>query len=573
MILSLKKHQGKTIGLEWLAKAGIIDEDDWRYNETTELNLSSLPAKKLGLLATRLEEVGLKTQGADVRRWLLALKDTKIVRPRTVRQFYSLLLAYIHTIPGHRVYQTTPSLFAYYVSDVKYQPPRRNRDGTTDPAHVYMRYAYRELGSSHTSSETFYADDCLGITVPEALGRKELIAETEDLRATYLEHQKKYHEVIEKIGAQYLAVGVATDNMDGNTTREKSWYWNHSHDLPMERNGEPSRVVIDVFYEDPKEAHRSERDFSDDFWVRYASGRLEKSRDEEAEEFSEMEAAELTETETDDHDVKAERGPVEIPVHPMCAVFDLKKHLRLRIHVEHLTAVVYEDTIADKLVIADWTKDLVKVLIRHRAGKFKDIIGGKAGGAVVMLSGPPGTGKTLTAEVYAEAEHKALYSVQCSQLGVTPEDLEESLLRVFARANRWGAVLLLDEADVYVKTRGGDLTQNAIVGVFLRVLEYQDTVLFLTTNRPDDVDDAIASRCIARISYAVPTGEEQARIWRVLADQSSLNLTPKAISEIVQKNPAISGRDVKQLLKLSGLVAEGKPITPDIVENVKRFRP
>ena len=38
---------------------------------------------------------------------------------------------------------------------------------------------------------------------------------------------------------------------------------------------------------------------------------------------------------------------------------------------------------------------------------------------------------------------------------------------------------------------------NAVVGVFLRVLEYFNGLLFLTTNRIDDIDEAIVSRCIA----------------------------------------------------------------------------
>ena len=40
------------------------------------------------------------------------------------------------------------------------------------------------------------------------------------------------------------------------------------------------------------------------------------------------------------------------------------------------------------------------------------------------------------------------------------------------RAQRWGAVMLIDEADVYIKRRDDDITMNAVVGVFLRVLEY-----------------------------------------------------------------------------------------------------
>ncbi len=45
------------------------------------------------------------------------------------------------------------------------------------------------------------------------------------------------------------------------------------------------------------------------------------------------------------------------------------------------------------------------------------------------------------------------------------------------------------------------MTMNAVVGVFLRVLEYFNGLLFLTTNRIDDIDEAIVSRCIALIKF------------------------------------------------------------------------
>ena len=135
--------------------------------------------------------------------------------------------------------------------------------------------------------------------------------------------------------------------------------------------------------------------------------------------------------------------------------------------------------------------------------------------------------------------------------------------------------MLLDEADVYVTTRGTDLTQNAIVGVFLRVLEYHSGVLFFTTNRGDLVDDAVLSRCTARIPFENPSRADLAKIWRVLADANQVPLGDDEIDKIVGQHPRMSGRDVKNLLKLAMLVARdrGCPVSAEIVDEVKDFRP
>src|SRR5262249_32595127 len=112
--------------------------------------------------------------------------------------------------------------------------------------------------------------------------------------------------------------------------------------------------------------------------------------------------------------------------------------------------------LATKLVLPEETTQLVDMLVSNR-GFFRDIVAGKSGGSIILCAGPAGVGKTLTAEVYSESKERALYSVQCSQLGLTPGELEGELHKIFARAQRWHAILLLDEADVYVMKRGTDL--------------------------------------------------------------------------------------------------------------------
>lgn len=113
------------------------------------------------------------------------------------------------------------------------------------------------------------------------------------------------------------------------------------------------------------------------------------------------------------------------------------------------------------------------------------------------------------------------------------------------------------------------------MGVFLRVLEYYNGVLFLTTNRADLVDDAVASRCIARIDYDIPSVEDQRRIWRILADVMAIPLTDVAIERISGEHQKLSGRDIKNLLKLAALVSRttSEPVSPATITFVKRFKP
>lgn len=548
-----------------------IDEHSWGWKAQATINIARLESRKIDSLRELLDAnktirgAGIAIKDIDLYR--KAISDHETVRPRTVKQFEMLLRRYLLAVPGHRVYRRsedfTDTFLAYYVSNVEYHP-EMERNGYHSPAYADMDIVYEEFGGMKEKTVKYYEENCRSMTVVEALARAGYYAETPELRAKYLKDVATFSDVIKRVGTQYLATGTAKDDLDGNPKgRNNSWYWRGTHIIQMEREGSPTRVVVDIFYEDDDTARDDHRiNLHTWFWDSAVEGPV----DEDDEDEDELPAAADS----------TEPPVIEVPIHPLVAVFDLSKHLRLRIHINFLSEYKYDKQLADKLILPSEMKDLVRMLIEHKEGFFQDIVQGKSGGAVVLLTGAPGVGKTLTAEVYAESEGRALYSVQCSQLGTAPDELEDELLKVFARARRWNAVMLLDEADVYVRERGSDLQQNAIVGVFLRVLEYQSSVLFLTTNRPDDVDDAIASRCIARLHYKIPDGASQRKLWRVLSEGAGIKIADETIAKVENKNPGLTGRDVKNLLKLSKLVIESmgqKEVRPETVEFVKKFKP
>jgi SpoVK/Ycf46/Vps4 family AAA+-type ATPase len=215
---------------------------------------------------------------------------------------------------------------------------------------------------------------------------------------------------------------------------------------------------------------------------------------------------------------------------------------------------------------------LINILIEGSKLVLDDIVKGKTGGIIVLATGEPGTGKTLTAEVYSESVCRPLYTVQCSQLGTGAVELEEKLTKTLARAVRWNAILLIDEADVYIHERGNDINQNAIVGVFLRVLEYYRGILFLTSNRATIIDDAVLSRLTAHVRYEVPTAADAIEIWRVLSEQYKIK-TKDSLAEISKAFLGVSGRTIKNLLKLSKLLAdrEKKQVSLGLVKYAAQF--
>ncbi|KAG9386809.1 atpase aaa-type core [Pyrenophora tritici-repentis] len=200
--------------------------------------------------------------------------------------------------------------------------------------------------------------------------------------------------------------------------------------------------------------------------------------------------------------------------------FSLKERSYDLLAVDGLEAPVMIKTAMDKLVMDENNKELIKAIARiytdgDQTDRFSaDFIQGKGEGQIFLLHGPPGTGKTLTAESIAEYTKRPLLSITASDLGHEPDELERSLLRYFKMASDWDAIVLLDEADVYLRKRTvEDLRHNSIVSVFLRALDYFQGILFLTTNRVGQIDEAFLSRIHLSLGYEPLSNAARVKIW------------------------------------------------------------
>jgi AAA+ superfamily predicted ATPase len=73
------------------------------------------------------------------------------------------------------------------------------------------------------------------------------------------------------------------------------------------------------------------------------------------------------------------------------------------------------------------------------------------------------TGKTLTVECVANDTLRPLLALTAADIGLR-EDSEANLRRWFTLASKWDAILLIDEADLFLERRiSGDVDRNSLV--------------------------------------------------------------------------------------------------------------
>jgi len=204
---------------------------------------------------------------------------------------------------------------------------------------------------------------------------------------------------------------------------------------------------------------------------------------------------------------------------PVVLGFAFSEKLWLEFSLSGVSDITYNEDAFNSLVLPNSQKEIVRALVEsHRFNAAKtidDVIQGKGKGLVSVLHGPPGTGKTLTAEGISELLKCPLYMVSAGELGTDPARLELELQKILDIAHSWGAVLLLDEADVFLEKREvHDIHRNALVSIFLRLLEYFQGILFLTTNRVATFDEAFSSRIHLPLKYDHLTAQAKRAVWK-----------------------------------------------------------
>ena len=524
-------------------------QEQMRFGNRAEVDFAQLQPDELDCLEGLFADAGpqLRARAAQIATLRQALGDTAV--RFTADELDSLVPAIAHYLAdgagrGWLFSLANPDRpTAWVVTRLDFTPSSNDEVGK-----VFIEMKANSRGKVATHTVRIVAGDIAGRSVGEILAAKGLVKETSALLASYDEMEARYFDWRARYGEQFSGRGTGL-YAENPTASHRDTDWSRKDVVILSSSGGDARLVND-------EGILAERVLTLDAPGEILGTYLRKAA--KGSRYIDEDAAE------DARKALPKGLFTRLPVHFHILMFHLDLHHYLWVHVADIHPYEYTPALRHKLVLPEEQTDLIDILTAEMDLLMDDIVEGKSGGTTVLCAGPPGVGKTLTAEVYSEIIRRPLYRVHSGQLGLSVSNMETILKDVLTRAQRWGAVMLIDEADVYIKRRDDDITMNAVVGVFLRVLEYFNGLLFLTTNRIDDIDEAIVSRCIALIRYAPPDAAGRRRIWQVMAEQFGLVLEADITDQLVALFPAATGRDIKGLAKLVAKYCKQKQRPADL---------
>ncbi|KAJ5701260.1 hypothetical protein N7488_008808 [Penicillium malachiteum] len=399
----------------------------------------------------------------------------------------------------------------------------------------------------------------------------------------------KYHPFEEEARATAIERGERFRDLRGfQYKRYSGLIWFNHDGKEMERNGTlqiDGRIVVDAsaYFDDNPNANEALSDLESDSLVpnsttadekhiepdeyhvgrrRRGLGRSQLSRplrrgsmqsEESIEERKQRQAQNLTEDQL-----------------LLCATrlrgYSLTLKRWVMFDVDKISDIAWNDNAFPKLMLPNGYQNLVLSFVEAQSESdfaFDDIIEGKGLGVIMLLVGPPGTDKTLTAEAVADKVRKPLYILSAGELGQDARSIADRLDSVLKLTEKWDAVLLFDECDVFLQERSvSNMAHNEIVAVFLkiltrsiRLLEYYRGIMLMTTNRASTIDHAFQSRIHLTLHYPDLDSTAKEHIWRQFTSQLQLDdtFTDEIYGRLAQLS--MNGCQIKNTVKISALLA------------------
>jgi SpoVK/Ycf46/Vps4 family AAA+-type ATPase len=140
----------------------------------------------------------------------------------------------------------------------------------------------------------------------------------------------------------------------------------------------------------------------------------------------------------------------------------------------------------------------------------------RRGHGTLCFHGPPGTGKSALAEHIALALQRPLMVRQASDIASKyVGETEQNMARMFEEARSENAVLLLDEADSFLRSRRLAERNHEVseVNEMLQGMERCTGVFICTTNLFDELDEAALRRFTFKIRFQPLQPEQRLRMF------------------------------------------------------------
>lgn len=168
-------------------------------------------------------------------------------------------------------------------------------------------------------------------------------------------------------------------------------------------------------------------------------------------------------------------------------------------------------------------------------------------GTTFLFYGLPGSGKSMMAEAIASYVNKKVLAVDYPK--ITSQwfgETDKRIAAIFSQARKKDLVIVLDEADTLLYSRGYAVQEHDIrfVNEMLQELERFQGIAILTTNMHTLLDPALERRISLKIKFELPDQKIRQDIWKSHIPRE-VEVDPGVDFERLARNYEFSGGNIK----------------------------
>eukprot|EP00462_Mataza_sp_D1_P005789 CAMPEP_0175123610 /NCGR_PEP_ID=MMETSP0087-20121206/2337_1 /TAXON_ID=136419 /ORGANISM="Unknown Unknown, Strain D1" /LENGTH=1012 /DNA_ID=CAMNT_0016405317 /DNA_START=173 /DNA_END=3211 /DNA_ORIENTATION=- len=175
-------------------------------------------------------------------------------------------------------------------------------------------------------------------------------------------------------------------------------------------------------------------------------------------------------------------------------------------------------------------------------------------GIVILFCGGSGTGKTMTVNAVAKKLDKRVLLVNFDVM--QSEKTGVDLPGLFREAEMNDSILFFDECESIFSQRfsGGSSTMTHL----LTEMERHKGIIFLATNRPFDLDEAMHRRITKVFEFQPPNHAQREEIWKLHTSNGAIKLCDDVDFEALAVKYELSGGFIKNAVVSAMLLAVGR---------------
>ncbi|KAL7566853.1 hypothetical protein ACA910_021349 [Epithemia clementina (nom. ined.)] len=239
-----------------------------------------------------------------------------------------------------------------------------------------------------------------------------------------------------------------------------------------------------------------------------------------------------------------------------------------------LDAVVLPDKLKEMITGAVTHFEQFRTYRKHNPGFDEAIAYGV--GLTLMFCGKSGTGKTMTANAIAAKLKKKLLLVNFPALQQQNHESRETPMyqSIFREAELSDAIIFFDECESLFSKRGSGGSSETTE--LLTALERFEGIVFLATNRPYDLDEAMYRRISEVFEFKAPNYLERLQIWKLVTSHKAIPCDESIDWETIALQYELTGGFIKNAVISALMDAVGRdphsPVIsqPDILNGCKK---